>query len=298
MSPPLRKILITGASGFLGWHLCQAARDRWQVFGLGRRRTIQLSGVTPLAADLTDFGTVKSLFSQINPAGVIHAAAVARTDLCQNSPASTWTINVSVSQFLAGICAEAGCPMVLVSTDLVFDGRSPPYTESDPPNPICRYGEQKAQAERAVWARHPHASICRLPLLAGTGCGPDPTFLAHTIKSLAAGRAVTLLTDEWRTPVDAKSAARGLLQALENRRTILHLGGRTRISRYELGVKIARRTGARTNLLIPASLDDSHWPAPRPADVSLDSSRAFGRGYDPVDLNDVLDRCIRAAQKQ
>ncbi|MGB5985071.1 MAG: NAD(P)-dependent oxidoreductase, partial [Desulfobacterales bacterium] len=287
-APALEKLLITGASGFLGGHLCREARKGWRVVGLGRRNTLPLSGVTALQGDLTDYATIKHILARSKPAALIHAAAEAQSERCQDEPARTHAINVTAAADLAGLCADAGCRLVLVSTDMVFDGRRPPYAESDPPSPICRYGEQKAAAEHAVQTRHPRAVVGRLPLLIGSGREPDPTFLAQVIRRLAAAEPVTLFTDEWRTPVDARSAARGLLQALGSPERILHLGGRTRISRFDLGLKVARKLGTPTDLLIPARLAQFKGSAPRPPDVSLDSTNAYCQGYAPMDLDVAL----------
>ncbi|NJN56594.1 MAG: NAD-dependent epimerase/dehydratase family protein, partial [Leptolyngbyaceae cyanobacterium SL_5_9] len=49
------KLLITGASGFLGWHLCQLAQQTWQVYGTYHQHPVEIPGVTLLTLNLTDF---------------------------------------------------------------------------------------------------------------------------------------------------------------------------------------------------------------------------------------------------
>jgi dTDP-4-dehydrorhamnose reductase len=53
-----------------------------------------------------------------------------------------------------------------------------------------------------------------------------------------------------------------------------HLGGRERVSRYELGLRVARGLGLREDLIEPVTQAEAPLAAPRPADVSLDSARA------------------------
>jgi dTDP-4-dehydrorhamnose reductase len=99
-----------------------------------------------------------------------------------------------------------------------------------------------------------------------------------------------LFTDEHRTPVCGRTAAKGLLLALEGVHGIIHLGGRERVSRYEFGVMLARTFGLDESLLRRARQGDIPMLAARPPDVSLDSSRAYGLGYDPPGILEALRR--------
>lgn len=70
----MKKILITGASGFLGWHLCQLAKQEWEVYGTYSTNFIELPGIKILPVNLTDFSDLKRIFNDINPNAVIHTA--------------------------------------------------------------------------------------------------------------------------------------------------------------------------------------------------------------------------------
>jgi len=109
---------------------------------------------------------------------------------------------------------------------------------------------------------------------------------------LREGRELSLFTDELRTPVGARTAAKGLLMALGVGDGILHLGGRERISRYDLGIRLAGMLGADVGLIKPGRQRDRTVGAPRPPDVSLDSSRAYSLGYDPPALREELKKVL------
>ncbi|MFZ5572671.1 MAG: SDR family oxidoreductase [Thermodesulfobacteriota bacterium] len=288
-----KKLLLTGASGFLGWSLCRLALPHWEVFGIWHRQEIPIAGVRPLKADLMNFRELETAFRLAAPDAVIHAAAASKPDFCQQHPRLSFRINVEASATLADQCAAKNIPFVFTSTDLVFDGDHPPYSENSPAHPINVYGEQKLRAEEEIRQRYPATVICRLPLLFGYSGGVTRTFTEQMIRAIEEGRPLTLFTDEYRTPVDAWSAAEGLLLAATNwRGAVVHLGGKKRISRYEMGrlietlldAKSARITGIRRNEVSP--------PSPRPADVSLDSRKAFEWGYDPAALETALKRSI------
>lgn len=291
----MKRLLVTGASGVLGWNVCAAARARWHVFGIVHRHPIHLPGGSRLTCDLTRPGDLRGLFREVAPDAVIHCAAAASPDFCEAHGGELRRINVEAAADLADLCAGAGVPYAFVSTDLVFDGTRPPYGENDPVSPISVYGAHKAAAERAVRARHPRAVICRLPPIFGDPGPASASFIQPWIAALRDGRELTLFVDELRTPVGARTAAEGLLMALDVGGGILHLGGRERISRYDLGMLLAGILGADAGLVKGGRQRDRAVGAARPPDVSLDSSRAYALGYAPPPLREELAALLRGS---
>ncbi len=284
MSPALQKLLITGASGFVGWNLCQTAAANWQVFGTTFSHPIALEGATLRKIDLRDHDAVKALFKQIQPDAVIHAAAAKDPNYCQENPIESHRINVDASVSLAGLCADREIPFVFTSTDMVFDGTSAPYAETAPVSPIHVYGEQKVLTEERILARYPAAAICRLPLMFGDAGPVAQSFLQPMVQQINTGATVNLFTDEYRTPISGRVAAEGLLLALGKTRGILHLGGSERISRYEFG-RLMVETFDFKNANLNACLQrDVKMAARRPPDLSLDSARAHQLGFAPAPI--------------
>jgi uncharacterized protein YbjT (DUF2867 family) len=72
----MRKLLLTGASGFLGWHICELAKKEWAIFGTVFSHPTKIEGVNVVKADLTDFNKLKRIFNAIRPDVVIHTAAI------------------------------------------------------------------------------------------------------------------------------------------------------------------------------------------------------------------------------
>lgn len=282
------KLLITGASGFLGWHVCQAAIAAWQVYGTSHSRSVEIPGVTMLPLDVTDFQHLKELFASLQPDAVIHLAAQANANLCQTQPEASHTLNVTAACNLAGLCADAAIPCVFTSTDLVFDGQNPPYRETDPVSPLNRYGEQKVLAETGMLQRYPQTAVCRMPLMFGTAPSHASSFVQSFMQTLKEGKELRLFVDEFRTPVSGAIAAQGLLLALEKVQGIIHLGGKERISRYEFGRLMVEILDLPTTGLIASRQQDVKMAAPRPPDVSLDSAKAFALGYSPRPLREEL----------
>jgi dTDP-4-dehydrorhamnose reductase len=291
----MKKLLLTGASGFLGWHLCQLAQKTWQVYGVHHNRAsfsryqpgIVLSPITPILLDLTDLAALTTQFQIIKPDAVIHTAAIASPNACQENPALSYAINVSTSWHLAELSAAAQIPYLFTSSEQVFNGLNAPYREADPVCPVNEYGAQKVAAEVGILERHPAATLCRMPLMYGVA--PRPSFIQPFIETLKAGQPLNLFTDEIRNPVSGTAAAQGLLMALEKQVTgYLHLGGKERRSRYEMGLLLVDILQIKNAKLNACRQADVQMSAPRPPDASLDSSLAFSLGYAPRSMREEL----------
>lgn len=281
----MKKILVTGASGFLGWNLCQIAQKNWQVFGTYLSNVVKIPGATIYQSDLTDFNAVEQLFKNICPDAVIHTAAASKPNYCQTHPKESYAINVTASINIARLCAEYQIPCAFTSTDLVFDGKNPVYNESDRVSPICYYGEQKVIAEQKMSEIYPAIALCRMPLMFGLASPVAASFIQGMISNLQAGKEINLFIDEFRTPASAQTAASGLLLAIEKQvQGILHLGGKERISRYDFGLLLGDIWQLPTELIKPCKQADVAMVAPRSPDTSLDSSKAFALGYQPLSL--------------
>ncbi len=281
----MKRLLVTGASGFLGWNLCQEASAKWEVFGTYYSHAVDISGVSLAKVDLREYEQLKELFAAINPDAVIHAAAASKPNYCQEYPQESYEINVTASVNIAQLCAEYQIPCAFTSTDLVFDGKSSFYQESDRVCPICIYGEQKVAAEQKMLSVYPATVVCRMPLMFGLSSPVANSFIQGFINSLEAGQELNLFVDEFRTPASATTAAQGLLLAIEKQvQGILHLGGKERISRYEFGLLLAEVMQFPQDLIRPGKQADIIMIAPRSPDTSLDSSKAFSLGYNPLPL--------------
>jgi len=283
----MKKLLITGASGFLGWHLCQVAQAAgWQVYGSYQTRSVDLAGITGFPLDLTDLASVKLVMQELRPDALLHLAALSNPNACQSDPELSYQVNVVASCELAGRCAEAQIPCLFTSSEQVFDGLNPPYREADPVCPINRYGEHKASAEAGMRQRCEELIVCRMPLL--FGAAPADSFIQPWIRALRAGTAIDLFTDEIRNPISGFDAAQGILLALDQAPRILHLGGAERLSRYEIGQTLADVLQISAAKLNPRLQADVKMAAPRPPDVSLDNSLAVSLGFRPSSLRSAL----------
>ncbi len=285
---------ITGISGFLGWHLAQVAAPDWHIYGTYHQQPLSLpAGLTGTTAalDLLDFDAVTAALETYQPDAVIHTAALSKPNACQQQPEASYAINVNATEHLARCCAIAGVPLVFTSSNVVFDGQLPPYRETDTPCPVNLYGTQKAEAEQRLLDAYPQAVVCRLPLMFGPATPTASSFLQDFLTKLRSGQRLNLFTDEYRMPADARAIATGLLLALQHSGLgILHLAGADRLSRYDMGQLLIDIWQITTANIHPCRQADVPMPAPRPPDLSMDTTKAQALGYRPLSMQTALQR--------
>lgn len=271
----MKKIFLTGGSGFLGWHVIKRLAGKYDLWCSKHASPLpenpQISAV-PL--DFENPASLKGVIKTIAPDVVIHLAAVSKTGVCEENPNLARRINVDVTSEILREIDPASTRMIHISTDLVFDGSRGFYNESDLPNPMMIYAETKFHAENLVRSWGKNHVVLRLALMYGRGSPSHGSFLSWLEKGLTLG-SVVLFTDEYRTPLYVKDAASAIAALVESDFTgIMHLGGAQRCSRYEFGVEFALQKGYSTDVIIGKQLKDVSMMMYRPPDVSLYSSLA------------------------
>ena len=290
------RVLVTGAGGLLGGRLAALLHGSGLAVTAAHRRTPPPPGPRPFRADLDAEDAVERLLDTTRPEAVLHAAVLGRAEDCERKPQQAEQTNAVLPGRLGRLCQERGIRLVALSTDLVFDGTRMGSDETVPPRPLNVYGRTKRAGEEAVLAACPGAAVARVALVVGRGHGGRGTGSESIAWALQAGRPVRLFTDEYRTPVDPESVAEGCRRLLTGEAAgLFHLGGPERLSRFTLGVRVAQRLGLAESGLTPTRRADHSGPDPRPADVSLDSGRAWRElGWRPRPLDAALRESRRS----
>lgn len=251
------RLLVTGASGFLGAAVMRQAGARFDV--LGTYLTHARPGA--VALNIRDGDAVRRLCRQFQPHAIIHTAYE------KSSP----DVIVAGSARMAEAAARHRARLVHLSTDLIFDGKRGRYTETDAPAPLMAYGAAKLAAEEAVRAAWPAAVLVRTSLIYGLDGADAPSRMV--LEGARGGRPVNLFTDEVRSPVLVDELAEALLDiAALDTRGPLHVAGGEAISRYDLGLLLARYHDAPEDTLVATTAEAAGML--RPKDCSLDSALA------------------------
>lgn len=269
------KLVVTGASGFLGREVCLAAARRGhEVLALGGSRAPVVPDVKQARAfDLCSEAALEALILEEFPHAVVHCAALPTIETCLAEPERARKLNTEVPRKLAQLCFHLGAKLVHVSTDTVFDGVDGNYQPTDQPKPLNLYGETKAAAEVEVlrYGRE-HAAVLRTSPIIGNSPTGDRGLHERLFASWKEGRPTSLFTDEIRQPVEVSNLADVTVELCErgNLSGLFHWAGTEAMSRHEIGVRIARHFGLDAEALVkPIARAEVPSAANRPRDLSL-----------------------------
>jgi len=257
-------VLVVGGSGFLGQEVTRLARlagDR--VVTTFHTRAAPIAGVDWRPLDIRRRGDVAALVERTRPTLVVNAAY----------RQADWATTADGGMHVAAAAAAIGARLVHVSSDAVFSGAAARYDETCVPDPTTSYGAAKAAAETAVKGLDPDAVIARTSLILGDGGSPHER-LVHALASGA--RTGVLFTDDVRCPIHVTDLASALLELAGSPHSgIHHVAGADAVSRYELGILIARRDGLDETALPTGRRADTDIPGP--VDVRLDCASTQSR---------------------
>lgn len=284
------KILVIGATGFLGRDVAARLAANHETIAAGGR-TAPAGGIR---LDLRDEAQLRRVLADTAPDCVVHLAAYREPDFCEDHPDETRRLNTAPVAVLCEALPPAA-KLVFVSTDYVFDGETPPYTEDSPRRAMNVYGQSKIEAEDFVF-RRPGSLVVRIPLLVGAG----PTFessgflwqIARALRDPKPQEADDVLR---RFPTWIRDVAHALAFLIGRGATgAVHASGFEGLTRYAMTAQAAEALGAPMDHILPSDRVVPRRAArPRDSQLATDRLRALGfAGFTP--FRDVVRSFIAA----
>jgi dTDP-4-dehydrorhamnose reductase len=269
------KILLTGASGFLGSALMNKLSAGKDVLGIYSATPVQGAA----QVDITDFNRMEKTVNDFGPDVIIHTAAISRVDAAENMPRDiVMDINVFSTQNIAEICADNNIKLIYTSTDLVYSGNEGGnLKESAKLDPASFYAETKLMGEIAIKNTFDNYIILRAALL--YGLHSKANFFGKMFEALGNGNEVRLFHDQFRSPLSVIEAASMILNIckLDIRGEVINFGGLERLSRLDMGTMVCEEAGFDAKNIIKTSIYDMKDVSGVP-DVSMDSGKLDSLG--------------------
>ena len=240
-----KKVLITGASGYLGKYFLQ-------------KTTSQNYNIQEFVGDITDTKDVQSNFDGRHYDVIVHFAAKVASSVDQETMMLT---NYEATKNLVA-AADDKTHFIFLSSDLVFNNsRSRAYRIGDTKDPQTLYGKSKHYAEEHLKDNTARLTIIRTSMLYGYNNPKRKNFLRFLYERLVQDKNVSVYTDVFCQPTHIEDLSNFIVKTIDEEMLgTYHAVGEERLNRYDLAKKFCETHAFNTNLLIKESRSETVPP--------------------------------------
>jgi dTDP-4-dehydrorhamnose reductase len=274
---PIRKILLTGKNGQVGWELQRTLATLGNVIALDRQ-----------GLDMANPDSIRRALREHQPQIIVNAAAYTAVDKAEQEPDLAMAINGTAPGILAEEAKRLGAALVHYSTDYVFDGnKNAPYVEEDAPHPLNVYGKTKWAGEQAIQAAGVPHLIFRTSWVYGAR---GKNFLLTILRLAKERDELRVVDDQFGAPTWSRMIAEATAQILAQQATsiaevsgIYHMTSSGQTSWYGFAQRIienvSRAAPGTAPKVTPIPGSEYPTPAKRPGNSTMSNdklNRCFG----------------------
>lgn len=269
------KVLILGASGFLGGKVFSLMKDEkeFDVVGTCNRAP---DNEKLLKVDVTNEYEIKTIIKDYKPDVILWSLI---SDM-SNNKSEKYLIEMGLNNVLNSLREEQ--KIIFISTNAIFRGGNGYYKETDMPKyrnsnePLAEYANAKIDGEKLV-KRHRNHIIIRPGAIYGKHVnGKWDKRISVLIEELKNGKEVVRAENLYNTFVNVDELAKAIQELIRiNYKGIINLGPRAKESYYNYYIKIAKMLNLNTNLIKSNLLSyEEISKSDGSLDLSIDTSRA------------------------
>jgi len=226
------KILITGASGYIGKHIFQCLKKYNPVgtsFTKIELNVSKIHGNNNLQViNLLDELEVKRLIQKTKPEIVFHLAGYTNEDHTNKEKELNFDLTRTLINNL-----DDNTHVVFLSTDKVFNGSIIEPDEFDEPKPKSVYGRQKYECEKLIKLKCNRYHIFRLPIVHSFGDSQSRCFIDRAMINLSIGNQVKAFSNVKRSFIRLTKLLEILELTLSNNRYGIYHAGTSMVSYFE-----------------------------------------------------------------
>lgn len=265
----MMKVLVTGATGQLGWDVMKELK----------KRNIECCGTGSKELDITDREAVMRFIEDYRPDAVIHCAAYTAVDKAEDEPEKCRDVNVNGTAYIAEACRMVDAKMVYISTDYVFgDDGDKPHEVDDPVHPLNVYGQTKWEGEEAVRRTLQKYFIVRISWVFGEH---GNNFVKTMLRLGQTHKEITVVADQFGAPTYTADLAPLLCDMIEtDKYGTYHACNGGCCSWAEFAEEIFRQAHMDVKV-IPIRTEEYPTKARRPKNSRLSMTQLKGAGLIP-----------------
>jgi len=286
------KIVITGGSGLLGKYLLKTQpmispaegcfEPEYEITPCYRNNKID-----GIKLDVSNFSNVIDVLFTIQPDIIIHCACNGDVDNVEEHPSEAVKADLLGVIHLKDFAEKMRCKLIIISSNAVFDGDNPPYSEDSPRNPVNFYGKIKSLADDIIMKSSCEWMIVRPIFMYGwPNEGGRENWATKIIKSLKDGKELRLVTDSFTQPTYAGDVAEDIWSLIKHDwNRVYNVASKEKSTIFNFGLRVADIFNLDYNKINRAKLKDFKTIAPRPIDTTFEVS-----DYGPVAIEEGLQK--------
>ena len=264
----MKKLLVTGASGFLGSRIVEFYKEKYEVYA-----------PTHKEMDIINENSVKDIFNQYNPDIVIHCAAISDVAMCEKEPEKSWNINVNGSINIAKASNQIHAKCILCSSDQVYFGSSvkEAHKEDELLQPFNLYGQGKLKAEEECQKVNPDCVLLRLSWMYDVKTvkeGEHSDFFRNLLLQIKSEERVSFPIYDRRGITDINEIIKNLEKTFEMEGGVYNFGSPNEKNMFDTVYEIFQKLGLNTDRL--HKNEKAFQPNPRNITMCQKKAKEYG----------------------
>ncbi len=233
----MKKMLITGVSGFLGSKVASFYQDKYEILAPSHREM-----------DITEKESVVCYFQENKPEIVIHCAAVSDVGACEREKEYSWKVNVTGSENIVAACKMFSAKCVLCSSDQVYcaSKRKEAHREDEELFPNNTYGKEKLYAEKScleIYGDSVHLRLAWMYDAEDVKYTKRGDFVRLLREGIQHSTEMTFPVNDYRGITDVWEVVRNIEKAMELPGGVYNFGSVNDKSTYDTAVELFRVLG-------------------------------------------------------
>ena len=276
----MNRILITGASGFVGCRVKEALKESSAL-------------LTPSHAelDITSAEEVERYIEANRPDAILHLAAISDTGYCEKHPDESFLVNVSSVENLARSAAKYNSKLVWFSSDQIYNGNheSGLLSEDIANAPENHYGRHKLLAEERASQLCPDSVALRATWMYDSprpGMKTHNNFVINLQNAIKNGTPLRFATREFRGITWIADVVKNIPHTFDLPGGVYNFGAENQLNTYETAVEFAHIIGCKAEELIIA--DEERFPE-HIRNISISMKKAYEASEGKIIFKDTLE---------